>query len=117
MTSSAKRAGARYETDVLAHLRGAGHSAERLAKAGSLDEGDVVIHSDEETIIAELKVRRDKTTGLSLGTFCDEARVEAQHYADARGLPVLPVPVVFIKCVGKSIEDSFVVMRLRDFLA
>src|SRR5882724_11962604 len=88
---SAKRAGAEFEVSVLRWLRERGMNAERLAKAGSLDEGDIVFHADEHlSVVLELKVRREKTTQLSLGAWLAEAAEEASHYATARNLAVDP---------------------------
>lgn len=115
--SSAKRAGAQFETDVLRWLREKGMNAERLAKAGSNDEGDLVFHADGGlSVVMELKVRRDKTSQLSLGAWHMEAVAEAENYATARGLDVVPVPALLVKRSGKSLDESFVVLRLKDFV-
>lgn len=117
MTSSAKRAGAQFETDVLHYLREKGFDAERLAKAGSLDEGDIVFRDDADVLVVmELKVRRDKNTQLSLGSYLGEAASEADHYAAARGLADVPLPAVLIKRSNKPLDESFVVLRLKDFV-
>lgn len=116
MTAAAKRAGAKFETDVLSYLRERGLDSERLAKAGSLDEGDLVIRDgDGATIVAELKCRRDRNTALSLGAWLAEASTEAEHYAAARNSSV-PLPILIVKRPGKSIKDSFVILRLEDFV-
>jgi len=91
-------------------------SAERLAKAGSLDEGDLVMTADDLVVVFEQKVRREKTTQLSLGTFMAEAVVEAGHYSTARSLAVPAIPAVLIKRSNKPIGDSFVLLRLSDFV-
>lgn len=117
MVSAAKRAGARFEIETLQWLREHGMQAERLAKAGSLDEGDIVFHDGADlSVVLELKVRRDRTTGLSLGTFVNEAVVEAEHYTQARNLRVPAVPAVLVKRVGKPIGEAFVVLQLKDFV-
>lgn len=117
MTSSAKRAGAQFETDVLRWLREKGMNAERLAKAGSNDEGDLVFHADGDlSVVLELKVRRDKTTQLSLGSYLAEAMAEARNYATARSLAVEPIPAVLVKRSNKPLEEAFVVLRLKDFV-
>lgn len=115
--SSAKRAGAQFETDVLRWLREKGMNAERLARAGSNDEGDLVFHADDGlSVVLELKVRRDKTSQLSLGTYMSEAATEAANYATARGLVVPPIPAVLVKRSNKPLDDAFVVLRLKDFV-
>lgn len=115
MTTAAKRAGAKYETDVLLYLRQIGLTAERLAKAGKNDEGDIVFTSEDMTVVMELKVRRDRNSALSLGAWLAEAELEAQHYADARNIST-PLPVLLVKRPNKGIGDSFVVMKLGDFI-
>jgi hypothetical protein len=118
VTSAAKRAGSKFETDVLAYLRERGLDAERLAKAGSLDEGDIVLRDgDGATFCAELKARRDKNSSLSLGAWLGEAELEAGHYAAARGLPDTPLPILVVKRPGKPIAQAFVVMSLEDFVS
>lgn len=117
MTSSAKRAGSQFETDVLRYLRENGFDAERLAKAGSLDEGDVVFRDDEGlSVVLELKVRREKTTQLSLGTYLGEAIAEASNYDTARGRTTSSLPAVLVKRSNKPLDDAFVVLRLKDFI-
>lgn len=114
---SAKRVGAKFETDVLGYLRDTGGSAERLAKRGSLDEGDIVLVDDSGAVfVAELKARRDRNSSLNLGSWLEEARREAEHYREARNLPSTPVPVLIVKRPRGAIGDAFVVMRLEDFI-
>ena len=116
MTTSAKRAGTTFETDALRWLRERGMTAERLAKAGSLDEGDLAMTAGDLVVVFEQKVRREKTTQLSLGTFMAEAISEAEHYSVARSLAVAAIPAVLIKRSNKPIGDSFVLLRLKDFV-
>lgn len=92
-------------------------NAERLAKAGSNDEGDLVFHADGDlAVVLELKVRRDKTTQLSLGSWLSEAEVEAANYGTARSLPVAPIPALLVKRSNRPLDESFVVLRLKDFV-
>ena len=49
------RKGALFETDVMRWLRSVGAVAERLTKAGSKDEGDIVAVVAGKTYILELK--------------------------------------------------------------
>lgn len=116
MTTSS-RAGAKFETDVVQYIRGQDLIAERLPKAGKYDEGDVVLGPwSHMPVVMETKVRRDRTTGLSLGTFVGEAVKEASHYQSARDLRADVVPVAVLKKVQGSIGEAFVVIRLADFL-
>lgn len=117
MTTAAKRAGAQFETDVVGYLRERGLSADRLAKAGKLDEGDVVFEADNIVVVAELKVRRDKNSALNLGAWLAEAEVEGKHYAAARNLLNEPLTVLIVKRPNKGIGQAFVVLTLEDFIA
>lgn len=117
--TAAKRAGALFETAIVRHLRDRGLTAERLPKAGANDEGDVVFEdANGSRFVAELKVRREKTTQLSLGAFLAEAERESLAYASARLLhDGAPIPVVFVKRSNKPLDETFVVLRLKDFIA
>jgi hypothetical protein len=118
LASNARAVGSRYETDLLAYFRDAGLSAERLAKVGSLDEGD--LHLAEAGggpgFTVEAKARRDRNSSLNLHAWLTEAEREAANYAKARSLSDAPVPVLVIKNPRHRIEDSFVVLRLKDFI-
>jgi len=116
MTNDARRVGSQFETDGLHYLRTNGVAVERLAKVGSLDEGDLVIGEGE--FIAELKARRDRKSSLNLHAWLGEAEREAQNYASARNLSGerAPVPILVVKNPNHSIADSFVVLRLKDFI-
>jgi len=91
------RKGAQFETDVMKFLRSIpGVLAERLTKAGSKDEGDLVCVVAGKTYILELKNRK----ALSLPEFWAEAEVEALNYAKARGIGEVPLhyPAYSIQC-------------------
>jgi len=55
VSSYNKQKGSKFETDVMKYLRKLGHFAERLAKAGSNDEGDIVTIIAGQTYILECK--------------------------------------------------------------
>lgn len=114
MANDARRVGSQFETDTLLYFRSSGVHAERLARAGSLDEGDLVI--GDSAFIAELKARRDRNSSLNLHAWLGEAEREAESYRRARNLPSTPVPVLIVKNPRHKIEDSFVVLRLKDFI-
>ncbi len=117
MTTDAKRAGTQFETDTLTYLRERGIHAERLAKAGKNDEGDLVIELPSGVeVVLELKVRRSKTTQLSLGTFFREAVKEAQRFSFNRRRLRSAIPSVLVKRSNQPIGESFVVLRLEDFI-
>ncbi len=75
MANSNGRKGSKFETDVLKWLRQMGVLAERLTKAGSKDEGDMVAIIAGKTYILELKNRQT----LSLPEFWREAEVLRLH--------------------------------------
>lgn len=108
--------GATYETDIKNYFRGIGYSAERLARTGELDEGDVVIGKD---FLGKIGVIECKAPGagnaIDLSGWSKEARREAENYSKARGLDSEQVlPAVLIKARGRSIADSYLVFRLGD---
>jgi len=106
------RKGALFETSVMKWLRERGVSAERLTKAGSKDEGDIVCVVANKTYIFELKNRK----AITLPAFWDEAITEAKNYAVARGLEQTPPAYVIIKRRNAGIEKSWVVQDLEQWL-
>jgi Holliday junction resolvase len=112
MSSYNKAKGSKFETDVMKYLRSLGHFAERLAKAGANDEGDIVTIIAGQTYILECKNRKS----LNLPAFWDEAKVEAANYAKARGLPVTPPAFVIVKRRNASIEQAWVVQPLEKWI-
>ena len=108
--------GATYETDSKDWFRANGYDCERLARTGAKDEGDIVVRSD---FLGSIGVIECKAPGagnkIDLSGWTKEAQVEAKHYAEARGLALDSVlPAVLIKARGKSIADSYLVLRLGD---
>jgi Holliday junction resolvase len=106
------RKGALFETDVMRWLRSVGAIAERLTKAGSKDEGDIVCIVAGKTYILELKNRKS----ISLPAFWDEAITEAENYAKARGLEKTPPAYVIIKRRNSGIEKAWVVENLEQWI-
>jgi len=115
MANDARRVGSGFETDVLVWLRGSSVPTERLARTGSNDEGDLCIAGG--AFIAELKARRDRNSSLNLHAWLLEAEREADNYAKARNLSASPTPILVVKNPRHKIEDSFVVLRLKDFIS
>lgn len=114
---SHKARGATYETDIKDYFRGLGYDAERLARRGSKDEGDVVVRSD--FIGATIGILECKAPGagnaINLSGWAKEASIEARNYAEARNIDISDVlPAVVIKARGKAIADSYLVLRLGD---
>lgn len=114
---SHKRRGAGYEIDIRDWFRTRGYDAERLARAGSLDEGDIVVRKDFiGGTIGILECKAPGESGkINLAGWTREAQVEAANYARARGIDEDAIlPAVLIKARGKSISDSYLVLRLGD---
>ena len=112
MSSYNKAKGSKFETDVMKYLRSLGHFAERLAKAGASDEGDIVTIIAGQTYILECKNRKK----IDLPTFWAEAEKEAKNYAKARGLPGSPPAFVIVKRRNASIEQAWVVQPLEKWI-
>jgi Holliday junction resolvase len=112
MANQNGRKGALFETDVMRWLRSVGAIAEKLAKAGIKDEGDIVCIVAGKTYILELKNRKS----ISLPAFWDEAITEAENYAKARGLEQTPPAYVIIKRRNAGIEKAWVVENLEQWI-
>ena len=112
MSQYNKTKGATFETDVLKWFRKMGVLAERLTKAGSKDEGDMVCIVAGVTYILELKNRQT----LSLPQFWREAQVEALNYSKARGLGEVPPAYVIVKRRNAGIEQAWVICDLAQWL-
>ena len=113
---SHKARGATYETDIRDWFRANGYDSERLARTGAKDEGDVVVRSG---FLGRIGVIECKAPGarnaIDLSGWSREAQTEANHYAASRGLGETAVlAALLIKARGKSIEDSYLVLRLGD---
>mgnify|MGYP003842122191 FL=1 len=113
---SHKARGATYETDIRDWFRANGYDSERLARTGAKDEGDVVVRSG---FLGRIGVIECKAPGagnaIDLSGWSREAQTEANHYAASRGLAETAVlAALLIKARGKSIEDSYLVLRLGD---
>ena len=113
---SHKARGATYEVESKDWFRANGYDCERLARTCARDEGDIVVRSD---FLGSIGVIECKAPGagnaIDLSGWTKEAQIEATHYAEARGLDRSAVlPAVLIKARGKSIADSYLVLRLGD---
>jgi Holliday junction resolvase len=113
---SHKARGATYETDLKDYFRKLGYDAERLARRGSKDEGDIVIRSDFFGSIGILEAKAPGAGNkINLSGWQAESQVEAKNYAEARDIDKDAIlPAVVIKARGKSIADSYLVLRLGD---
>ncbi len=110
--AAAKARGSQFETGVLKWLRSKGVTAERLRLAGKADEGDIVCFVSGAPYVLELKA----TAKLDLPGFWREATIEAENYAKARGLKVTPPSYVIVKRRQASIEHSWVVQTLEQWI-
>ena len=112
MSSYGKRKGAAFETGILKWLRSKGLLAERLSKAGSNDEGDIVCFVAGKPVIFELKAR----VKLDLPQFWREATTEAGNYAKARGLDYSPPSYVIVKRSNAGLDQAWVVQTLDQWV-
>jgi len=112
MSSYNKQKGSKFETDVMKYLRSLGHFAERLAKAGANDEGDIVAIIAGQTYILECKNRKK----IDLPQFWSEAQTEASNYAKARGLPLSPLAFVIVKRRNAPTEKAWVIQPLGEWV-
>jgi hypothetical protein len=113
---SHKARGANFETDVRDWFRANGYDAERLARTGAKDEGDIAIRSDFLGYIGVIEAKAPGQSGrIDLPGWTREAQLEATHYAEARKIKREAVmPAVVIKARGKGIADAYLVLRLGD---
>jgi hypothetical protein len=112
---SHKRRGASFEIELRDWFRSRKYDAERLARAGSKDEGDLSVRG----FLGFTGIVEAKAPGagnkIDLSGWNKEAQVEADNYAKARDIERASVlPAVIIKARGKSIADAYVVFRLGD---
>ena len=115
---SHKQRGATFETDLRDYFRRNGLDAERLARTGARDEGDIAIRADFLGSIGVIEAKAPGQSGrIDLSGWTKEAQLEATHYAEARGINRKAVlPAVIIKARGKSISDAYLVLRLGDVI-
>ncbi len=106
------RKGSKFEIDILKYFRSIGLWIERLTKAGSLDEGDLVTMIAGKTYILELK----NVKKMDLPKFWEEAQIEAVNYAKARDLSEVPLHYVIIKRRNAPINKAWVVQDLVQWL-
>lgn len=115
MTNKSAIRGSKWERDGLAYLRSRALLAERLARAGSKDEGDLVFTTPitKRPVVVEAKALR----AFDLAAAIKELKVEVEHYADARGIDRDHVQgVAFIKAPGKGVSQGYAVMTIEEFL-
>ena len=110
-----RRAGAKWETDLLKNLREEGFEVERLRLAGREDEGDLVV--TDPLVDGRRLILEAKAGALHPAQFVKEATVEARNYEDHRSLPAgRAMGVVVAKQRGKSWREAYVLTTLSEFL-
>lgn len=117
MTSrkSHKQRGSRFEVEVRDWFRNRKVKAERLARTGKDDEGDIYVEVSPKRYYV-LEAKAPGSSGrIDLSGWLKEASTEAGNYAKHRGLKTEPVPILVIKARGKSISEAYVVTRLEDY--
>lgn len=105
--------GSRYENELLKYLRGQNLDAERLRLTGKEDEGDLVVRG--ELNVGRLIIEAKNVKRMTLAGWVEEARLEAQQYADHRGI-ARPAFAVVHKRAGKGVDQSFVTIPLHEYL-
>lgn len=109
-----KRAGAKFETDLVTWLRNQGLDAERLRLSGTLDEGDIYVTDGEDRWLIEAKAEKS----YDLSGYMGEVMRERENYAARRAqMPDDIIPVVIVKRRNRPIEDAFVIMSLGEFFS
>ena len=116
MTSrkSHKQRGSRFEVEIKDWFRNKKLKAERLARTGKNDEGDVYVEANAAEYILEAKAP-GAGNSIDLSGWLKEAELEASNYAKHRNLDTTPQPLVVIKARGKSIDKAYVVTRLEEY--
>ncbi|MFC0622797.1 hypothetical protein [Kribbella deserti] len=106
-----RRRGRRWEAALRDGLRSYGFDAERLRDTGNRDEGDLVVRMSGSHVVIEAK-----DTAMRAGPFVDEAHLEANHFAEHRGLDVDDVEgIVIVKRRGRGFRKAFVLTTVEDY--
>jgi hypothetical protein len=112
MSAANKAKGSRFENDIVEYIRDNAPllRAERLARAGSLDEGDVAITFPRGVLVTEAKNHK----GLALADWVKQSLTEMVNYVKKRKLPPDSVfPLVVAKRRNHSIGRSYAIMELH----
>lgn len=112
MTAAAKAKGSRYESAVCDTLQGLGVKAKRLPRAGANDIGDAAFPLSNGTLILELKARKQ----IDLAQFVKESLIESANYEVKYPAEAPAFGAAVVKRRQKSIEESYVVMELSEFV-
>lgn len=108
-----KRRGASWEVAIRNFLHGLGLKAERVARKGANDIGDVAVELDDGHVFV---IEAKDTVRPELAQWIREAQIEADNYARHRHLsPDFVHPVVVYKRRQHGVEQAYVVMTLGDW--
>lgn len=109
-----RRAGAKFEADLVSYIRSRGLEADRLRLSGTADEGDIVIR-DSVGVVAVCEAKAG--TNLRVRHWWDnEAIPEARNYAARRSLLEPPAAALLMKSHNKSIGKALVTVSLDHYL-
>ena len=112
MSAANKAKGSRFENDIVEYIRDNAPllRAERLARAGSLDEGDVAITFPRGVLVTEAKNHKS----LALADWVKQSLTEMVNYVKKRKLPPDTVfPLVVAKRRNHNIGRSYAIMELH----
>ena len=108
-----KRRGAAWEVAIRNFLFTAGFNAERVARKGSNDIGDVAVQMEDGHVFV---IEAKDTVRPELAQWIREAQVESDNYARHRHLnPEFVHPVVIYKRRSAGVDRAYVVMELGDW--
>ena len=111
MSKQSKIKGSKFEVLIETWLIAAGYIAQRLARAGTKDVGDLHIRLKDGTYIV-IEAKAAKT--LKLPEWLKEAEVEAVNHEEKYGAE--SYGVVVSKRRQKGADQSYVIWTLVDFL-
>lgn len=110
-----RRAGARWQADLRDGLRQEGFDIERLALAGTEDEGDHVIRAGQMPV-RDFIIVEAKAGEMHAAAFVRQARTEADNFARHRSIdPCVVTGVAVVKRRGANWKDAYVLTTVRDY--
>ncbi|MFC4334104.1 hypothetical protein [Salininema proteolyticum] len=107
-----RRAGADWQNKLLHELRAEGFDTERLALAGSEDEGDLIIRRPYgEWVVIEAKAGQ-----MFPGDFVDQTMREKNNFARHRAIdPSVVSGVAIVKRRGRKWHQAYVLTTVEDY--
>lgn len=107
-----KRAGTKWESDLVKLFRSMGVEADRLRLSGSTDEGDVLVRlGDGRRLVIEAKSGQNWYPKKWLA----EAQDEAVNYAKNRDMAIVPPGAVVMKKHNAATNQAYILMPLDQF--